>query len=289
MAQIYPCSPLQGWGLAKEELPFCDFSRGSRRGSQALPTHTAQAAVDLAFSPRGRKSVQNHPSPTVSKSRGAQHSGSVAVRRTELCCTAPDDPIPSLGTAVKPLQLLPRAVLPSPGNTTTPTTPTDEESKAQRGWEICLRSHSPEAAELGCKPRSGSLPQHHSTTAPTFRGVLALVCGQPHVTINLLVCREGRGGECAHYRSGAGWWYSFSHHLCTPVPLTGIPHLPTKPRGSCTSPRKPSFTAPACRDHSVPGPLCSSSRALCAHYTPVRGSRAHMPLCQGPEAAPLKC
>lgn len=34
-------------------------------------------------------------------------------------------------------------------------TPTDEGSKAQRGWEISLRSHSQEVAELGSKSRTG--------------------------------------------------------------------------------------------------------------------------------------
>lgn len=69
-AHIFPL-----WGLAEEELLLCDFSRWSQGGSELFATPTVQAAADIAFSPRGRKTWQNCASPTVSKSKGAQCSG----------------------------------------------------------------------------------------------------------------------------------------------------------------------------------------------------------------------
>ena len=297
MAQIYPCSPLQGGGLAEEELPFCDFSRGSRRGSQALPTHTAQAAVDLAFSPRGRKSVQNHPFPTVFKSRGAQHSSQEdgAVLYSPRWSTA----LP--GHSCKTLTAPATCSVTFTSHSILPTTPTDEESKAQRGWEICLRSHSREAAELGCKPRSGSLPQHHSTSAMVPSSDLPgcpcpCLWAAPHNNKPARVPRREGRGMCPLQEGG--WlvaliltpplhasptnWYTSS-----PNKIPWKLHFPLEAFLDCSCFQGPLCSRPPLRLISCP--LCPDPDSTRAHDTPVRGSSAHMTLCQGSEAAPLKC
>lgn len=155
------------------------------------------------------------------------------------------------------------------------TTPTDEESEAQRGWEICLRSHSQEAAELRSKPRPGRLPQHHlppiQSPALAFSGVLALTCGQPHMMISLLVPWDGRSGSMFSLQE-VGWLLVLV--LTPPLhtsPLNGISRISAKSHGSHTSSWKLSLTASACRDHSDLCFLCGSSHAICAQSQAASG------------------
>lgn len=143
------------WGLAEEELPLCDFSRWSQGGSKLFATPTVQAAADIAFSPRGRKSLQNCPSPTVSMSNGAQCSG--------LCSSQDDGAILSSlrwsnllpGPSCKTLTALAMCTVTSTSHSVLTITFTDEKPKAQTSWEIYLGLHSQEAVELGSKLRSG--------------------------------------------------------------------------------------------------------------------------------------
>lgn len=119
----------------------------------------------------------------------------------QMLCSSPWAPGPS---AVKPTQLLPRAASRPPANSIPTITPTKGHAgyreggarRAQRGQELCLRLHSQKLTDVGSRPRPGRLPQHHMpstwSAALPFRGALAIVCGQPHVTITLLVPWEWR-------------------------------------------------------------------------------------------------
>lgn len=64
----------------------------------------------------------------------------------------------------------------------------------------------------------------------------------------------------------AGWWYSFSHHLCTPVGLVCtlcIPRLPIKSHGKLHFSLEAFLDYSSCRHHSGLNTFCSSSRVFC--------------------------
>lgn len=106
------------------------------------------------------------------------------------CWVPPDAPFPSLAPGFPSYKTL-TAPATCPSHSILTMTPTDEESKAQRAWEICLRSHSQKVAEQTQYAAWLTPTVAHVTSmwsaALIFWGVLALVCGQPHMTVTLLV------------------------------------------------------------------------------------------------------
>lgn len=69
-------------------------------------------------------------------------------------------PFPSLGPRFPSYKTLTAPAM-STSHPILTITLTEEESKAQRAWDIWLRSHSQEVAELGSKPRPSWLPQQY--------------------------------------------------------------------------------------------------------------------------------